>query len=221
MCNSSGCSVPDPNSTNEKDRIHKTGDSRCIPLLHVGNDPHCPKCDLIFSNAQQITEHLEADHSAWEEYESGQFSLPDGSLSDILPDLATKSIQELANQPELPYVSKRPRQNFEGLVIYINGKIDISDERDDDEDYSIEDEVEYETPAKKRKIISKEPDMVSALSKHIRKSNNENKCEIEGCEKIFSRARDMKRHMEKVVHPTREMKKAAKLKAIPNTNLIQ
>ena len=221
MCNSSGCSVPDPNSTNEKDRIHKTGDSRCIPVLHVGNDPHCPKCDLIFSNAQQITEHLEADHSAWEEYESGQFSLPDGSLSDILPDLATKSIQELANQPELPYVSKRPRQNFEGLVIYINGKIDISDERDDDEDYSIEDEVEYETPAKKRKIISKEPDMVSALDKHIRKSNNENKCEIEGCEKIFSRARDMKRHMEKVVHPTREMKKAAKLKAIPNTNLIK
>jgi len=45
--------------------------------------------------------------------------------------------------------------------------------------------------------------------------------EIEGCEKIFSRARDMKRHMEKVVHPTREMKKAAKLKAIPNTNLIK
>ena len=60
-----------------------------------------------------------------------------------------------------------------------------------------------------------------ALQKHFKKSTNENKCEIDGCGKIFSRARDMKRHMEKVIHPTREMKKAAKMKAIPNTNLIK
>ena len=75
----------------------------------------------------------------------------------------------------------------------------------------------------RKEIFLKEPELVkgSALQKHFKKSTNENKCEIDGCGKIFSRARDMKRHMEKVIHPTREMKKAAKMKAIPNTNLIK
>ena len=57
VCNF-GCSVQDPSSDNEMHRVHKRGDTRCLPSYYF----ECPMCGNSFKTAENLQNHISAEH---------------------------------------------------------------------------------------------------------------------------------------------------------------
>ena len=82
------CSIADPNSDNEMHRVHKHGDSRCVPVNNwpIGDQEipfECPLCDQSFKDNVELESHIADKHGQFETTFPTMSLASDGSLSDV------------------------------------------------------------------------------------------------------------------------------------------
>ena len=144
------CSIMDPSSDDEQQRIHKPGDSRC-----VAQSFECPSCGKKFKTSSDIEAHM-LNHT--QETSLTLVSQAGSELERLLAEETeleissnvTETLEEFGIK-QLPYIGKRRKHNLNELDIDENGDIVVDEDSDDEFSFS----ENYLPKRKKRKLEEK------------------------------------------------------------------
>ena len=157
----------------------------------------CPTCEQVFRIPSDLQNHIESSHdesySSFKLLSNASSSWKNGFEETLQESLS--STLETLGIPRLPEISKRIRQNFEGLLIDKDGNIENDDS---DEEYIEEPENildKYLINTRKRKLIDDQSKSDKRQKTGTRSNSKEIStlvCDI--CTAAFTRKDNLARH---------------------------